>query len=180
MEIFEQEQILKTFEILVDTREQPTKRSRERYEAFGCQYRRNALNYGDYTYSANFGGKPLFKEGTVSGFCVVERKMNLDELASCFGSGRARFQREFERAVEHKAKIYLLIEDASWEKLLGGKYESRFNPAALTASLIAWSVRYNITPIMCDRKSSGKLIKEILYRDFKERLERGEFDERLD
>lgn len=175
MDIFEQNQILKTFEILVDTREQPTKRSQERYNAFGCPYRRQALNYGDYTYNATIRGEPLFQEGTVSGPCVVERKMDLDELAMCFGSNRKRFQREFERAIERKAKIYLLIENASWEKLLGGKYESRFSPKALTASLVAWSVRYNITPIMCDSKSSGALIKEILYRDFKERLERGDY-----
>lgn len=176
MDIFEIDQALKTFEILVDTREQPTKRSQERYKAFGCPYRRQALNYGDYTYTASVGGKSIHPEGTVSGLCVVERKMDLDELAMCFGSNRDRFRREFERAAEHHAKTYLLIEDASWEKLLGGKYESRFNSKALTASLIAWCVRYNLTPIMCDRKSSGALIKEILYRDFKERLERGEFD----
>ena len=30
--------------------------------------------------------------------------------------------------------------------------------------------------VFCKEETSGRLIKEILYRDLKERLERGEFD----
>jgi hypothetical protein len=44
------------------------------------------------------------------------------------------------------------------------------------ASLMAWTVRYNLRPIFCKAETSGALIKEILYRDMKERLERGELD----
>ena len=40
MDIFDQKQVLKTFEILVDTREQDTKRARKRYESFGVPWRR--------------------------------------------------------------------------------------------------------------------------------------------
>jgi hypothetical protein len=38
MNIFEQKEVLKTFEILVDTREQDTEKSRKRYEEFGVPY----------------------------------------------------------------------------------------------------------------------------------------------
>lgn len=178
MNNFEREEILNTFKILVDTREHDTARARKRYESFNAPYERATLDYGDYTYSATFPKGDLYKPGeAIYPLCSIERKMNLDELAMCFGSSRARFKREFERAAEHGAKIYLIIEDASWEKLLNGQYESRFNPKALFGSLIAYCNRYGITPIMCDRESSGQIIKELLYRDFKERLENGEFDE---
>jgi hypothetical protein len=101
--------------------------------------------------------------------------MSLTELSGCFCQSRDRFKTEFERATAAGASIYLLVEDATWEKLLTGKYKTRFNPAAFTASLIAWSIRYNIKPIFCRKESSGRIIKEILYRELKERLERGEY-----
>lgn len=177
MERFEIEDCLKSMEILVDTREQPSQRATDRYESFGCPWQKRTLNFGDYTY--NFllpNGKKLFSdEITVSGHAVIERKMSLTELSGCFCQSRDRFKAEFERATAAGASIYLLVEDATWEKLLTGKYKTRFNPAAFTASLIAWSIRYNIKPIFCRKESSGRIIKEILYRELKERLERGDY-----
>ena len=177
MERFEIEDCLKSMEILVDTREQPSQRATDRYESFGCPWQKRTLNFGDYTY--NFllpNGEKLFSEEiTVSGHAVIERKMSLTELSGCFCQSRERFKAEFERATAAGASIYLLVEDATWEKLLTGKYKTRFNPAAFTASLIAWSIRYNIKPIFCRKESSGRIIKEILYRELKERLERGDY-----
>ena len=176
MDDFEVKQILKTFEIIVDTREQETYRSHSRYEALGVPYYRQTLNYGDYTYNVQIKGKDIHKtEGRVNGLCVVERKQNLDELAMCFTRSRDRFQREFERASQNNAKIYLLIENGSLDLLIKGQYRSRFKPKAFLASLLAWEVRYNATTIFCESNHSGQIIKEILYRDIKERLERGEF-----
>ena len=40
MTVQEVQAVLNTFEILVDTREQPTDRAKKRYERFGCPYRR--------------------------------------------------------------------------------------------------------------------------------------------
>lgn len=177
MERFEIEDCLKSMEILVDTREQPSQRATDRYESFGCPWQKRTLNFGDYTY--NFllpNGEKLFSdEITVSGHAIIERKMSLTELSGCFCQSRDRFKAEFERATAAGASIYLLVEDATWEKLLTGKYKTRFNPAAFTASLIAWSIRYNIKPIFCRKESSGRIIKEILYRELKERLERGDY-----
>lgn len=176
MDNFEKDAILRSFEIIVDTREQETYRASSRYEALGVPYYRQTLNYGDYTYNVKIDGKDIFPtEGRVNGLCVVERKQNLDELANCFTRGRERFAREFERASDNNAKVYLLIENGSIDMILAGQYRSRFRPKAFLASLIAWEVRYNLTTIFCEASNSGKIIKEVLYRDIKERLERGEF-----
>lgn len=174
---FEIEDCLKSMEILVDTREQPSQRATDRYNSFGCPWHRQTLAYGDYTY--NFllpdGTKRHSDNVTVCGDAIVERKMSLTELSGCFCQSRDRFRAEFEKAAEKHASVYLLVEDASWEKLITGKYKTRFNPAAFLASLLAWSIRYNIKPIFCRQETSGRIIKEILYRELKERLERGEY-----
>lgn len=175
MTVFEQKKALESMVILVDTREQPTERAGKRYASFSCPYRRVTLSYGDYGYNCQLpDGRWLHDEGkAVSCRVVVERKMDLDELALCLGRERARFEREFERAKSAGARIFLLVENASWEKLIGGKYRSRMNPKALLASVAAWTVRYDLGLIFCREETSGLLIREILYRDLKEQLETG-------
>ena len=177
MTVLEQEKVLKSIEILIDTREQPTERARKRYERFECPYRRATLSYGDYTCNAVLSdGRYLYDtENTVEPLCVVERKMSLDELAASFCKGRRRFTNEFERAAALGARVYLITVNASWENLLNGKYRTRMNSKAFKASVVAFMVRYNVNLIFCKEETSGELIKEILYRDLKERLERGEF-----
>lgn len=177
MTIFDQKAVLDSFEILHDSREQDTERARKRYDSFGIPHQKAVLNYGDYSYNATLpdGSKIYDTSKTISPACAVERKMNLDELASCFTRSRSRFQKEFERAQEHGSRIYLLCENSSWENLLNGRYSSRFHANAFAASITAWMVRYNANLIFCKEETSGRIIKEILYRDLKERLERGEF-----
>lgn len=169
-------------EILIDTREQPTPRARKRYETFGVPYRRVTLSYGDYSYNATLpGGERLYEgDGGITPSFSIERKMDLDELASCFTRGRDRFRREFERARDNNARIFLIVENATWENLLAGKYRSRVHPSAFLASITAWTIRYNMNLIFCKEETTGKLIKELCYRDLKERLERGVYDNRRD
>lgn len=163
---------LESIEILVDSREHNTAQARKRYRAFGVPFKRCILDYGDYAINCKLpNGDHIYDTSErVSADVVVERKMNLDELAMCFGKQRARFQREFERAAKNKAKVYLLVENGSWEGILLGRYRSRMNPIAFLASLTAWMARYNISVIFCKPDTSGELIKEILYRELKENL----------
>lgn len=171
MDSFKVDEILETMVVLVDTREQNTARARERYSRFGCPYRRAHLSYGDYCY--NFSCNDIWEyneEDVVVPEVVIERKMNLDELAMCFGKERKRFTAEFERIKAAGAKSYLLVENATWENLLNGKYKSKLNPKSFKASLSAWMARYNCTPIFCKSETSGEMIREILYRELKERL----------
>lgn len=178
MDMFDVDKLMKSFEIICDTREQPTPRARQRYESFGVGYSRGTLKYGDYCGNITLpDGRKLYDSTTtISPKCVVERKMNLDELAGCFTRGRDRFRREFERAADHGCRVFLLCEDGSIEKILRHEYRSRFKPKAFLASIIAWNVRYNMQLIFCSQMTSGIMIKEILYRDIKDRAQKGEFD----
>lgn len=161
---------LDSMTILVDTREQPSERATQRYNSFGCPYRKEKLDFGDY--SACF----RMPDGTERRLNVaIERKMNLEELSTCLTQQRDRFRAEFERAQLSNASVYLLVENANWENLINGKYKTKFNPNAYFGSVFAWVARYDLKPILCKQESSGKIIHEILYRELKERLLRGDY-----
>lgn len=168
MNPFEVSRALKNLTLIVDTREQDTDRLRRRIRQTGFSFVRQKLDFGDYS------AKTTLDNGTefdISGSVSIERKMNLDELCACYCKGRKRFTREFERAKSAGAKVYLLIENASWENTFNGKYRSKMTSSALTASMFAWLARYNCQIIFCKEETSGKIIREILYREMKERLE---------
>ena len=176
MDHFEIEEALDSFRVIADNREQDTPKAKERYEAFGVPYERATLSYGDYCGLITLNGSAIYDTSKrISAKCVIERKMSLDELAMCFTRQRDRFRREMERATQNGAIVYLLVESGSYEAILNHRYRSKFNPTAFISSLMAWIVRYNLRPIFCKPDTSGKIIKEILYRDMKERLENGEF-----
>jgi len=176
MDHFEIAEALSTFRIIVDNREQATPKAVERYKSFGVPFERATLNYGDYCGVITVNGSSIYDTSkAVKPACVIERKMSLNELASCFTRSRDRFRREMERACSSGSKVYLLVENGSYEGIIKHRYKSRYNPTAFLASLTAWTVRYNLVPIFCKAETSGQIIKEILYRDMKERLERGEY-----
>lgn len=163
------EQTLDAMTVLVDTRERPTKISERRYAQFGKPYRREKLNVGDY--SAEFQ-MPSGKTVSLKDKVVVERKNGIDELCMCFAGERGRFEREFQRATESGIKVYLLVENATFEAIYNGKYRSRFNPKSLVASIFAWLARYNCVIVFCKAEMSGKLIHDILHYEMREALER--------
>ena len=174
------ETCLDSMAILIDRREQETEKAKKRYSAFSVPYSHATLDYGDYTYNFMLPSKKwLYGADTLEKRIFppvsIERKMNLDELAQCFTRDRKRFVAEFERAKEHGARIYLLVENANFENLINGKYKSRFQAKAYLASVTAFLARYDMKIIMCKAETSGKLIKEILYRELRARLTNGEY-----
>ena len=134
----------------MDSREQDTLKYHQRLARFSCPILRTKLDFGDKV--------------------SVERKMSIDECTSCWTTSRDRFKREFERARTKNAKVYLLIEQASWEKAYHGYYRSQMRPQALVASMTTWMARYDTSIVMCNAETSGQLIYDILYREMKEAL----------
>ena len=182
MSPLEIETVLESFVIIADTREQDTERARKRYKAFSVPVQRAMLDYGDYTYNATLpDGTQIYDiRRKLKPKISVERKMDLDELAHCLGKDRKRFEAEFRRAKEADARMVLVVEDANWENLLNGRYQSRLNPKAFFSSISAWAIRYDLNVLFCKSETSPILIKEILYRDLKERLQNGEFEAWVD
>lgn len=168
---FELEKTLSNIKVTVDTREQATTALADRLSDIGFEYERKKLDFGDYSCKVTL---PDDTEIDFSTKFAIERKMNIDELATCFTSQRKRFTAEFERAKEAGAKIYLLVENASFEKIIAEKYRSKVNHNALLASIFAFLARYNCQIVFCKPETSGRVIREILYREAKEHLQNTE------
>lgn len=171
---FELESILESMTVLVDTREQPGSRFDKRVNGFGCPFIRRKLDFGDYSCKyVGLDGNEIFMDSKIA----IERKMDGNELALCFGKERLRFEREFERAKASGASIYLIVEGENWEKTYSGQYgsgakfRSRFSPKAMIASLNAWESRYDLHVRFCKPETTGKMIRDILYYRLKEVLQ---------
>lgn len=174
---FEIERMLESMKILVDTREHPGAQFQRRTEGFGYPFERRKLEFGDYSCEyVDVNGDVVSLADQVA----IERKMDANELAMCFTKERERFQREFQRAIDAGARVYLIVEDETWEKIYSGKYgnssrfRSRLHPNALRASLLAWGCRYGIHTHFCKPETTGRLIADILHYELKERLEHAE------
>ena len=172
----EVDKMLSSMVILVDTREHPGREFEKRSEGFCYPFERVKLDFGDYScaFTDIYG-----KRQSLEHFVAIERKMDANELGLCFGRERERFQKEFERARDIGARLYLIIEDESWEKIYAGRYGSgekfrcKLNPKAMTSSLHAWTTRYNLQLRFCKKETTGKLIRDILFYELKELLESG-------
>ena len=60
-------------------------------------------------------------------------------------------------------------------KIITGKYGTKFNSKAYLHRLLKLITVYQIKPIFVHKELSGQMIYEILYRELKTRLERGDY-----
>lgn len=153
--------------VLVDTREHNTACAQKRFEQFGTPYESATLPFGDYSAYCTLPNGERF---SLVGKCHIERKMSLTELSNNFFQHRERFAREFERARDAGAKMYLLVENGSVDKIYRGDYRTAANPNSFTATMFTWLARYNCHLLFCDAGRSRQVIHDILYRELKERL----------
>ena len=63
------------------------------------------------------------------------------------------------------------MEGGNWEKAYNGKYRSLYNAKALVASIDAFRARYGMQLDFCKEETTGRLIRDILYRELKEHLQ---------
>lgn len=106
---------------------------------------------------------------------IVERK-SLQDLYGTLGSGRKRFEREFER-MQSYGYAALAIE-AGWDLIaqpnLMLHHKTQLNPKSVIATLHAWSQRYGVHIwTFPNRAWSERLVFRALerwYRDMPERL----------
>jgi ERCC4-type nuclease len=175
---YEQMAMLTSAKILVDSREKQTEQSVIRYRSFDTGWQRATLNYGDYAVDAVLpSGMHIYNlETSVSASCVIERKMSLDELGTCLFSRQPRLEREFARARRHGAKIYLLVENGSWEQIQVHNYRHNIEPERYMSRLIYIIAKYDLHLVFCPAYLSGELINRILMRELTLAIERGDYD----
>lgn len=178
---------LESMVILVDTREQPSARAIRRYKRFGCPYDRQKLAYGDYTFDCTLpgAGQIYADRSDIRPPVVIERKANLEELSGNLTEKplakhkllgvRNRFEAELLFAKTNNASVYLLIENADLSDVVNHRYDTKLNEVSFFHTLTAYMARYDLKLLFCPEAESGALIREVLYRELKERLTRGDY-----
>jgi ERCC4-type nuclease len=100
-----------------------------------------ALTTGDYAVKG------------LESLCAVERK-ELGDLLHCLTSDRPRFTRELERARGMDA--FLVVVEATWADLAGGRYQSRANPHAMCQSILSFTAKYGATFLFAGSRAAGE------------------------
>lgn len=154
----EMDDIIRSMTILVDTREQKNEHITKYFEKAGIPWKKRALKQGDYSFfiPANEDlnvPRDLYFDKDI----VIERKGSLEELSGNFSKERDRIEKEFAIAPSNKV---LLIENASYEKLINGQYDTNYNNKSFWATLHTLWHRYNIPAFFIeDRNYSGFFIR---------------------
>lgn len=127
--------------VVIDTREQ----SPWEFEVLTV---RRALKFGDYSLRG------------LEHKCVVERKSAAD-LAGTLTNGLARFIREYDRAMERGARLFLLAECSflEFEDVI-----ARYSPGRrASATLARFAAASGIVPLFCGtRKRAGRTALALL------------------
>ena len=149
--------LLKQMVILVDSREKRNGHISDYFEKNGIAYQKTKLDYGDYSFMipASAAGEDIYFHRD----CVVERKASLEELSGNLAQERERFEKEFLKAGNDGAKIYLMVEaPGGYSDIIGHKYRTEFTPAAYMASLKTWESRFDCNVQFIASEYSGYYI----------------------
>ena len=140
---------------IFDTREKKNLHIKNFFDRHGIPYRVEALSVGDY----------MVDGGHVS----VDRKQNLDELASnlLVRGDKGRFWREVRRAREQRIKLVVLCEHGGQIRSLKdverwhSKY-TRIDGKAVQREIYRVSVSYGVVFLFCDKRATPRRIIELL------------------
>lgn len=131
--------LLKQVVILVDSREKKNVHILEYFEKNGIAYRETKMDYGDYSFMVPSADGDIYFHRD----CVIERKASLEELSGNLAQERERFEKEFLKARNDGAKIYLMVEaPGGYSDIIAHRYKTEFAPAAYMASLKTWEHRF--------------------------------------
>lgn len=157
--------ILKDMVVVCDTREQKNQHILKYFTDNNIPYIIDKLETADYSFIL-----PNYTNLGLDFKFMVEKKNSLDEIAGNFSKDRERFQKEFERIGSNK--MHLVIENATWKKLLAGSYRSQLTSKSFMASILTWSMRYSVPVWFCGVDESPVLIYNILYYELYNNLKK--------
>ena len=153
------DELISSMVILVDTREKVNDHILEYFDKKNITYRKKALDYGDYSFMIPANEKlSIPRDLYFMNKVVVERKASLEEISGNLTNGRDRFEKELCLAPKEKV---LLIENASYEDVAKGNYNTQYNKKSFLGSLHSFWFKYDI-PIMFmpDNSYSALFIKK--------------------
>ena len=151
--------------VIVDTREKPRAivKILAEFDRLGVEYVRRKLNFADYADPDRLPG------------IVIDRKQNLNEVASNVTVDRKRFVREIERCNASGCQMIFLIEHGNrirrLEDVIGWKNPRlKESPYAISGDRLykimkAMEGYYGIRWEFCNKQSTGRRIIELLGGD---------------
>lgn len=160
--------------VIVDSREKPKaiERTLQYFSDHGIEYEVSKLLFGDYM-DWNRPG------------VVVDRKQNIAELAKNCTVEHERFRREMEKARKAGATLVVLVEqnrykdrgewvevDSIEDLLRWSSPHTMVRGEKVYRVLASWTAKYPLRVEFCDKRSTGRRIAEILYRDENEQNQR--------
>ena len=127
--------------ILVDSREKKNSHILDYFRKQKIAYQVEKLEYGDYSFMIPAAAdEDIFFHRDI----VIERKASLEELSGNLAQERERFEKEFLKAGNDGAKIYLMVEaPGGYSDIIGHKYRTEFTPTAYMASLKTFEHRFD-------------------------------------
>lgn len=160
----QQKKILQSMGIICDTREKKGKNDHilNYFNKKEIPWKREKLPYGDYTlYIPQNEELGINEEINFADKIMVERKANLEEISGNITDKDKRIYREFTNAPPTKV---LLIENASYDDLVNGNYNTQFAAKAFWAALFSIWHQFDIPVIyMPNKKYSGQFIYGFLH-----------------
>lgn len=153
--------------VIVDSREKPKaiERTLQYFSDHGIEYEVSKLLFGDYM-DWNRPG------------IVVDRKQNIAELAKNCTVEHERFRREMEKAKKTGATLVVLVEqnrykdrgewvevDSIEDLLRWSSPHTMVRGEKVYRVLASWTAKCPLRVEFCDKRSTGRRIAEILYRD---------------
>lgn len=160
--------------IIVDSREKPKaiERTLQYFSDHGIEYDVSKLLFGDYM-DWNRPG------------VVVDRKQNIAELAKNCTVEHERFRREMDKARKAGATLVVLVEqnrykdrgewvevDSIEDLLRWSSPHTMVRGEKVYRVLASLTAKYPLRVEFCDKRSTGRRIAEILYRDENEQNQR--------
>jgi hypothetical protein len=164
----EEKLLLKSITILVDTREKENKHVIDYFDKKGISWINKGMKSGDYSFMLPVNNElGITRDIYFDKLFMIERKNSLDELSTNFTKNRDRFIAEFSRT---NAKLTLLIENASFDKMVNHEYRSQLKEKAFIASLFSFQHRFNININFIEKANTGLFIHANCYYFLKEYL----------
>lgn len=129
--------------ILIDSREKSMKHLTDYWDKYKIEYETFSLPSGDYSVKL----KAIPELGIPEDMyfyndIILERKNSLEELSGCFAQTRERFNDEWSRC--YAKRRYLLIENANYEDLVNGKYNTQYSSKSYLGSLHSFNTKYDL------------------------------------
>ena len=148
--------IISNMVIVVDSREKKNSHIIAFLVDSGIDFKIDKLDTADYSFEL-----PNYSQLGLDRKFLIEKKNSLDEIIGNFTTNRERFKREFER-VSDEQQLHIVIENATWKKVLNGSYRSKMHPKSLLASILTWSIRYRVPVWFTTPTETGEMIYSLL------------------